>query len=102
MRQNGQTQMTEMTETEHGGDLTTRIVAGVAAIAAGYVARKALTFAWTSATGKEPPTDPESLDTSLAEALGWAALTGVGMEVTRVLAVRAAHRRLAGRAARKR
>ncbi|WP_407659344.1 DUF4235 domain-containing protein [Lipingzhangella rawalii] len=87
-----------MTQTDEGGDFTSRIVAGVAAIAAGYAARKVLSFAWTSATGKEPPTDPESLDTGLAEALGWAALTGVGMEVTRVLAVRAAHRRLGGHA----
>ncbi|MFW5419211.1 DUF4235 domain-containing protein [Nocardiopsis sp. CNT-189] len=76
------------------GDLTATIVGGVAALAAGYVARKALTFAWTQTTGKEPPTDPESLEVGLGEALGWAVLTGVGMEVARVLAVRAAHRRL--------
>src|SRR5690606_7026962 len=64
------------------------------ALAAGYVARKALTFAWTQTTGKEPPTDPESLEVGLGAALGWAVLTGVGMEVAGVLAVRAAHRRL--------
>src|SRR5690606_17170097 len=52
------------------GDLTAAIVGGVAALAAGYVARKALTFAWTQTTGKEPPTDPESLEVGLGEALG--------------------------------
>ncbi|WP_046471203.1 DUF4235 domain-containing protein [Allosalinactinospora lopnorensis] len=76
------------------GELAAQIVGGVAALAAGYAARKVLTFAWTRATGKEPPTEPESLDVSLGEALGWAVLTGVGMEVARVLAVRAAYKRM--------
>lgn len=82
------------------GDIAAQIVGGVAALAAGFAARKALTFAWTQATGKEPPTDPESLDVGLGEALGWAVLTGVGMEVARVLAVRAAHKRMMPREAR--
>ncbi|MEY9211127.1 DUF4235 domain-containing protein [Thermobifida halotolerans] len=75
------------------GDLTARIVGGVTALAAAYVTRKALTLLWTKTMGKEPPADPESPDISLGEALGWAVVTGVGMEVTRVLAVRAVHRR---------
>ncbi|MFC4564785.1 DUF4235 domain-containing protein [Nocardiopsis mangrovi] len=79
---------------EKDGRLAAQIVGGAAALAAGFVARKVLTFAWTQATGKEPPTEPESLDVGLGEALGWAVVTGVGMEVARVLAVRAAYRRL--------
>jgi len=75
------------------GDFAAQIVGSLTALAAAYVARKALTFAWTQATGKAPPTEPESPDVSLSEAVGWAAVTGVGMEVTRVLAVRAAYRR---------
>ncbi|AAZ55970.1 hypothetical protein JCM3263A_17100 [Thermobifida fusca] len=82
------------------GDLAARIIGGVAALAAAYVTRKALTLLWTKAVGKEPPADPESPDISLGEALGWAVLTGVGMEVTRVLAVRTVHKRLAARAPR--
>lgn len=76
------------------GELTARIVGGVASLAAGYVARRALTFAWTRATGKEPPVDPASPEVGLGEALGWAVVTGVGMEVARILAVRAAYKRL--------
>ncbi|MFC3997765.1 DUF4235 domain-containing protein [Nocardiopsis sediminis] len=85
---------------EKDGRLAAQIVGGAAALAAGFVARKVLTFAWTQATGKEPPTEPESLEVGLGEALGWAVVTGVGMEVARVLAVRAAYRRL-GPASRK-
>ncbi|GLU49029.1 DUF4235 domain-containing protein [Nocardiopsis ansamitocini] len=79
------------------GELTARIVGGVAALAAAYVTRKALTYAWTKTMGKEPPIDPESPDISLGEALGWAVVTGVGMEVARVLATRTAHKRFAPR-----
>ncbi len=79
------------------GELTARILGGVAAVAAAYVTRKVLTLVWTKTVGKEPPADPDSPDISLAEALGWAVVTGVGMEVTRVLAVRAVHKRLAPR-----
>lgn len=76
------------------GALPAQLVGGAAAFVAGFVARKALTFAWTQATGKEPPTEPESLDVGLGEALGWAVVTGVGMEAARVLAVRAAHQKM--------
>lgn len=82
---------------DRDGDLAARIAGGVAALAAAYVARKVLTMAWTKAVGKEPPSDPEAPDISLGEALGWAVVTGVGMEVSRVLAVRAAHKQFASR-----
>lgn len=83
------------------GELAAHIVGGAAALAAGFVTRKALAFAWTRVTGKEPPNEPESLDVGLGEALGWAVITGVGIEVARVLAVRAARRQfLPGRTAR--
>ncbi len=79
------------------GKFAAQIVGAVAAMVAGYAARKVLTFAWTQATGKEPPADPEqpeSADVGLGEAVGWAVVTGVGMQVARVLAVRAAHKRM--------
>ena len=59
------------------------------------MARKAITFAWKKATGKEPPTNPESPEVHLAEAIGWAVVMGVGMEVARLLATRAAAKRWA-------
>lgn len=82
-----------MAKQQKSGEFAAQVVGSVTALAAAYVARKALTFAWTQATGKAPPTEPESPDVGLGEALGWAVVTGVGMEVTRVLAVRAAYRR---------
>jgi len=74
-------------------DLGTKIVSAVAAMAAAFIARKLITFVWTKAVGKEPPTNPEDPQVALAEALGWSVLTGVGVEAARLLATRAAARR---------
>jgi hypothetical protein len=74
-------------------DIGTKVVSAVAAMAAAFVARKVITFAWTKITGKEPPTHPEDPEVALAEALGWAALTGVTVEAARLLATRAAARK---------
>ncbi len=78
------------------GEVAPVIIGMVAGFAAEFVTRKALTFAWTRATGEEPPTDLESPDVSLGRALGWAVVAGVGVEVARVLAVRAARKQLVG------
>jgi hypothetical protein len=74
-------------------DLGTKLVSAVAAIAAPLVARKLITFAWTKATGKEPPTHPEDPQVGLTEALSWSLLTGVSVEAARLLATRAAARK---------
>lgn len=71
------------------GDIGWKVMAGAAAFAGGFVARKVITAAWKKTTGKEPPTNPESPDVDLMEALGWAVVMGVGMEISRVLATRA-------------
>ncbi|MFC4052150.1 DUF4235 domain-containing protein [Actinomadura syzygii] len=77
------------------GDIGWRVVAGAAAFAGGFVAKKAITLAWKKSTGKEPPTNPESPDVALAEAIGWAVVMGVGMELSRLLATRVAARQWA-------
>jgi hypothetical protein len=77
------------------GDIGWRVMAAGAAFGAGFVARKAITLAWKKATGKEPPANPESPETRLAEAIGWAVVMGVGIEVSRLLATRAAAKRWA-------
>ncbi len=74
-------------------DLGTKVVSAVAAMAAAFVARKVITFAWTKAMGKEPPTHPEDPGVALGEALGWSVLTGISVEAARLLATRAAARR---------
>ena len=78
---------------ERKADLGTKVVSAVAAMAAAFVARKLITFAWTKATGKEPPTHPEDPQVALTEALGWSVLTGITVEAARLLATRAAARR---------
>ncbi|RKS68780.1 uncharacterized protein DUF4235 [Actinomadura pelletieri DSM 43383] len=77
------------------GDLGWRVMAGAAAFAGGFVAKKAITLAWKKSTGKEPPTNPESPEVALTEAIGWAVVMGVGMELARLLATRAAARQWA-------
>ncbi|HTX28679.1 MAG TPA: DUF4235 domain-containing protein [Streptosporangiaceae bacterium] len=74
-------------------DLSTKIISGVAAMIATFLARKVVTLAWTKATGKEPPAHPEDPDVSLGEALGWSMLTGVIVGAAKLLATRAAARR---------
>ena len=70
-----------------GGDGASKIVAVVAAFAAAFIARKALTFGWTKVTGKEPPSEQDP-DVGWAEALGWAVVIGVGIQAARMLATR--------------
>jgi len=74
-------------------DIGTKVTSALVAMAAAFVARKLITFAWTKATGKEPPTHPEDPQVALGEALGWSVLTGVSVEAARLLATRAAARR---------
>jgi lysylphosphatidylglycerol synthetase-like protein (DUF2156 family) len=73
-------------------DPTTRIISAVAAMAAAFVARKAVTMVWTKATGKEPPSHPEDPQVALREALGWSMVTAVTVGLARLLATRAAAR----------
>ena len=74
-------------------DIGTKVTSALVAMVAAFVARKVITFAWTKATGKEPPTHPEDPQVALGEALGWSVLTGVSVESARLLATRAAARR---------
>jgi hypothetical protein len=80
------------------GDMSSRAVSAVAAMAAGFVARKLITFAWTKITGKEPPEHPEDAAVALREALLWSLVTGVGVGTARLLATRAAGKRMLARA----
>ncbi|MEV5572785.1 DUF4235 domain-containing protein [Spirillospora sp. NPDC052269] len=74
------------------GDIGWRVLAGAAAFAGGFAAKKAITMAWKKSTGKEPPANPESPEVALTEAVAWAVVMGVGVEVARLLATRAAAR----------
>lgn len=70
------------------------------AVVAGMAARKAITSGWQLATGKPPPANPEHPDTTWAEAVGWALLSGAVVGTARMLATRKAaeyYRRSTGR-----
>ena len=75
-------------------DMTTKVAGMAAAFAAAFVARKIITFAWTKFTGKEPPVSPEDPEVGIGEALGWAVVTGVGLEAARLLATRVTTKRV--------
>ncbi len=67
-----------------------KVFGGVSALGAGILARKLLTAAWTKATGKTPPVNPASAETTWPEAIGWAALSGTAYGIARVVAQRKA------------
>ena len=83
----------QITMADKKADLGTKLISGLAAMIAAFLARKVVTFAWTKATGKEPPTHPEDPQVALTEALTWSVLTGVSIGAARLLATRAAARR---------
>jgi hypothetical protein len=61
-----------------------------AALFGATVARKSLTKAWQTATGKNPPANPADPDVDLWEALLWAAVSGTAVQIARMLATRRA------------
>ena len=56
-------------------------------------------FAWTKATGKEPPGKAEDPEVAIGEALAWTVVVGIGVAVARLLAVRLVSRQAAQRLA---
>ena len=79
-------------------DFSTRVVHGLATMSTAFLARKALIVAWTKATGKEPPTNPEDPRVALPEAIGWSVLVGITVAIVRVLTIRAVARQSLGSA----
>jgi hypothetical protein len=62
----------------------------VAALLGATVARKSLTKAWQTATGKNPPANPADPDVDLGEAVLWAVVSGTAVQLARMLATRRA------------
>jgi len=73
-----------------GGSLGWKVMATGSALVAGIAAKKILEVAWEKSTGKAPPRNPESPDTTWAEAVGWAVLSGVVYGLARLVATRQA------------
>lgn len=78
-----------------GGDFGSKAVTTLAGAAAAFVARKAIIFVWTKATGREPPGKAEDPEVAIGEALAWTVVLGAGVAVARVLAIRLASRQSA-------
>jgi len=83
---------------EKGSDLGSKAVSTLVGAAAAFVARKAISFAWTKATGKEPPGKAEDPEVAIGEALAWTVVLGIGVAVARLLAVRLTTRQSPARA----
>ena len=79
---------------KRSGDGLSRALGATAAFAAGYGTRKLVTLAWKRITGKEPPSDPNDPQVSIGEALTWALVLGASMETARLLAGRAATKKM--------
>jgi len=67
-----------------------KVLAGLSAVVAGLAARKVIEQVWRKSTGKTPPANPESPDTTWGEAVGWALLSGAAVGLARLLATRKA------------
>jgi len=72
-----------------------KVLTAVVGFAAAFAARKVLHFAWKQVTGKAPPEHPEDPQVALGEAVSWALVLGVGVHMARMLATRAATKRVA-------
>ena len=82
-----------MAKKKKGGATSGGLPVTLAATGAAIVVRKALAAGWTKVSGKEPPIDLTDPKVTLAEALGWAALLGVTVELARFFIVRAVAKR---------
>lgn len=74
-------------------DLAWRAIGGLVGLVTAWAAKKAIGFAWEKATGKKPPADSESLEVGLGEAIGYAVVMGVGMQVAQIVVARSAKKR---------
>lgn len=71
-------------------DLQWRIAGGLIGMAVGFASRKVLGFAWEKVTGKKPPASADSPEISLGEAIAYAVVMGLGMEIARIVVTRTA------------
>ncbi|GIH99623.1 DUF4235 domain-containing protein [Planobispora takensis] len=82
-----------MADEKEKQDMAWRAIGGLVGLVTAWAAKKILGFAWEKATGKKPPLDNDSLEVGLGEAIGYAVLMGVGMQVAQILAARTARKR---------
>lgn len=74
------------TPDEQTGKTGYKLIALIASVLGALVARKTLTLVWKTATGKEPPANPEHPAVTWPEAIGWAVVSGAVIGVARLAA----------------
>jgi len=72
------------------GRMGWRLTAAAFAVPTGIAARKALDAAWRAARHNDPPRNPAAPGTAWAEALAWAAVSGMSIAAARLIAARGA------------
>ncbi|GAA2676388.1 MULTISPECIES: DUF4235 domain-containing protein [Nonomuraea] len=80
-------------KTEEKPDIAWRVIGGLVGLGTAWAAKKVLGIAWVKITGKEPPIDTDSDEVGMAEAIGYAVLMGVGMQVAQIVVNKTAKKR---------
>lgn len=70
---------------KQSGKGTWKMMDKASTIAAGVIAHRVSSLAWRVATGKKPPTSTRHPDLGKTEAVTWAVLAGVVVELSKVL-----------------
>jgi hypothetical protein len=70
---------------KHSGKATWKMMDKTSTIAAGLIAHRVSSVAWRAATGKKPPTSTRHPELDKTEAVTWAVLAGVIVELSKVL-----------------
>jgi hypothetical protein len=73
---------------EPKGKTTWRLLGTGSALLAGVAAARCLNLLWVAATGRKPPSTPESPDIAGREAMVWAAVSGMAIGVAKTYATR--------------
>jgi hypothetical protein len=73
-----------------GGKIGLKAMSIVIGIPVGIVTKKAVERAWIAARPTDPPRKPSEPDVRWADALGWAALSAVGIVVAELITRRSA------------
>ena len=73
-------------------DIAWKVISYGAGMLATIVTQRALSSLWTRVGESPPPDNPADRGAGMLPALSWAVATGVGIGVTRLLAVRSAAR----------
>jgi hypothetical protein len=73
---------------KNAGKFGYKILGSLGAAAGATVARKVLTAGWKTATGKEPPANPEHPDVKWGEAVSWAIASAAAVAAAKLIAQR--------------